>query len=199
LVALAGMHTDTREEHAATLRALRVRCLRNVHEWQGDITHVVVADLQRSEKTLAAMAAGAWLVGQQWLADSRASGQLLDPAPYEVQGGQTKTGEIADGKRKRRGVCRVGAVLREALPAVWQSHERNCRGSLRLCESLAPPTHALLPWMVLHAQVSRSTGAPASRLRRPPARPRRTAPLRACVSCVTVAATRPRLPALSES
>lgn len=58
---------------------------------------VVQPELKRSEKSLAGMAAGVWLVKQQWLTDSDAAGRLLDPEPYELEGCDTATGSIAQG------------------------------------------------------------------------------------------------------
>jgi hypothetical protein len=92
------MHSDERQRHAATLRRLRVRCLPSSHDWQDGTTHVVQPELKRSEKSLAGMAAGVWLVRQQWLADSSAAGRLLDPEPYELEGCETATGSITQGR-----------------------------------------------------------------------------------------------------
>jgi hypothetical protein len=40
--------------------------------------------LKRSEKSLAGMAAGAWLLGEAWLKDSPAAGRLLPAEGYEL-------------------------------------------------------------------------------------------------------------------
>ena len=59
-------------------------------------THVIVAvtdgtlQLKRTEKSLAAIAAGRWLLREEWLHESVASGAWLPEAPYEVFGTSTQ-------------------------------------------------------------------------------------------------------------
>jgi hypothetical protein len=129
VVALSSMHSDERQRHAATLRRLRVRCLPSSHDWQDGTTHVVQPELKRSEKSLAGMAAGVWLVRQQWLADSSAAGRLLDPEPYELEGCETATGSIAQG--------RDAVVLCSSLYGLGSFLPSNCRQS-----SVVPPAHS---------------------------------------------------------
>jgi len=100
LVTLSGMHSDTRQQHAAVLRQLKVRCKgkSDSHDWQQGTTHVVLPSLRRSEKALAAMAAGVWLVREQWVVDSGRAGKLLPVEEYELDEceGAPLTGKAAE-------------------------------------------------------------------------------------------------------
>jgi hypothetical protein len=92
------MHSDERQHYAAILRRLRVRCLTSSHDWQDSTTHIVQPELKRTEKSLAGMAAGVWLVKQQWLTDSSTAGQLRDPEAYELESCDAATGSISEGE-----------------------------------------------------------------------------------------------------
>ena len=52
-------------------------------EWREGTTHVVTPQLGRSEKTLAALASGSWIMKESWLRDSAKAGRVLkEEAPY---------------------------------------------------------------------------------------------------------------------
>jgi hypothetical protein len=115
LVTLSGMHSDTRQQHAAVLRQLKVRCKgkSDSHDWQQGTTHVVLPSLRRSEKALAAMAAGVWLVREQWVVDSGRAGKLLPVEEYELD--ECEGAAISDGEpqqqqqqqQQQQRMCRV--------------------------------------------------------------------------------------------
>jgi hypothetical protein len=55
------------------------------HDWEPGMTHVVLPFLKRSDKAMCAMAAGAWLLREAWLRDSKSAGKLVGTEEYELE------------------------------------------------------------------------------------------------------------------
>ncbi len=50
------------------------------------MTHVVAPGLKRNQKCMAALAAGAWVVGKEYVAACKAAGELLSPVGNSMCG-----------------------------------------------------------------------------------------------------------------
>jgi hypothetical protein len=68
LVALSGMHTDQRQAAARQLSKLRLRHSTESNAWRPGTTHLLSPSLTRTDKALATMAAGGWLLREGWAA-----------------------------------------------------------------------------------------------------------------------------------
>ena len=76
------------------------------HTFDPSCTHVVVVTPKRTEKLLAAIAAGRWLLRHEWVDACHVAGEWLDEADYEYYGeGDEPCGE--QGKLLWRGAARA--------------------------------------------------------------------------------------------
>ena len=84
--AVGGLHSADAAAAVASLRRLGVTAEGGAaaHAWRTGTTHVLEPTLRRSLKTLAAMAAGAWVLDARYAADSAAAGRLLPEGRYEL-------------------------------------------------------------------------------------------------------------------
>eukprot|EP00873_Tetraselmis_striata_P021958 jgi/Tetstr1/442222/TSEL_003178.t1 len=82
--------------------------------WEHEVTHLVAPSLRRMEKTVAAMATGAWLLSAAFLDSSLMEGRVLDEESFELSKcDPAAKGAISDGAprhwRTRRQRCGAGA------------------------------------------------------------------------------------------
>lgn len=75
--------------------------------WDPAITHLVTGSAQKTEKYLAACAAGIWVLRPEYMDECQKAGKWLPEADWEWQGGWTDTGEEAAIK---------------AAPRNWRTH-----------------------------------------------------------------------------
>ncbi|CAD7701523.1 unnamed protein product [Ostreobium quekettii] len=92
VVALSGVRTSQRLRYIGVLSGLHVRCASGSydlkHQWNDQITHVVLPELKRNEKAVCGMAAGKWLVSTDYVEACAKQQRLLDPSAYELQNGE---------------------------------------------------------------------------------------------------------------
>jgi len=81
-IALSGMRSKEKERSLTQAAKIGVEITASPKEWNDAITHLVTPRLGRSEKTLAGMAAGAFVLRETWLADSGREKKLLSEAKY---------------------------------------------------------------------------------------------------------------------
>ena len=94
-------HHDVHVSLSGMRSKVRLRCLKYADkcgvqiaefkskEWREGTTHVVTPKLGRSEKTLAGMASGAWIVKEGWLRDcAKVKSGLKDEKDYFAEGSQ---------------------------------------------------------------------------------------------------------------
>lgn len=79
-LALSGFHTEQKRHYTDVIYRLKAAKSRksDQHAWDDEVTHLVMPELRRMEKTVAAMAAGVWLLSANFLDCSLAEGRLLD-------------------------------------------------------------------------------------------------------------------------
>ncbi len=107
--------------HVAAVRDLAARyggAVIDGHTFDPSCTHVVVVTPKRTEKLLAAIAAGRWLLRHEWVDACHVAGEWLDEADYEYYGeGDEPCGE--QGKLLWRGAAR-------AHRQGWERDGRGC-------------------------------------------------------------------------
>ncbi|KAL6782513.1 hypothetical protein ACKKBG_A07070 [Auxenochlorella protothecoides x Auxenochlorella symbiontica] len=86
--ALSGFHSEEQARLVAALRSIKVQCLPGnaTHSWSPRVTHVVAPRFLRTNKVLAGLAAGNWVVSPDWVWASAEAGACLDPEPFELRG-----------------------------------------------------------------------------------------------------------------
>ncbi|KAL3691050.1 hypothetical protein R1sor_004701 [Riccia sorocarpa] len=79
-----GGTTAQRNNLHYLIKLLGAKVCKSRYEWKDDITHVVLpAPLRRTEKFLAAAAAGRWILKPEYLQASRDAGRFLEEEEYE--------------------------------------------------------------------------------------------------------------------
>lgn len=82
-ISLSGMRTKVRlrcQNYAEKCGLLIAES--KTKEWNKGTTHLITPQLGRSEKTLAAMASGAWILNESWLRDSAKAKRALDEKDF---------------------------------------------------------------------------------------------------------------------
>lgn len=74
--------------HPAPIKQVKCITGNQRHDWAPEVTHVVSQAPRRNQKCLAAMAAGAWLVGPGWVDACAAAGALVPEASEHFGGGE---------------------------------------------------------------------------------------------------------------
>ncbi|XP_035690532.1 SMC5-SMC6 complex localization factor protein 1-like [Branchiostoma floridae] len=79
---LSGFSGKERDDLTSKIQKLKGVCLQE-QPYKPSCTHIISSKPCRSEKYLAACAAGKWIVTRKFLDDSSAAGRWLDESPYE--------------------------------------------------------------------------------------------------------------------
>nr|CAB3501067.1 unnamed protein product [Digitaria exilis] len=106
LFILSGNH-EQRKYYRSILRHLKGRVCRDSHHWSYQATHFIAPDpLRRTEKFLAAAAAGRWILKGEYLTSSNEAGNFVDEEPFEWFGTGFNDGETIsfDAPRKWRNI-----------------------------------------------------------------------------------------------
>ena len=82
VVSLTGMDSKARAVCKTRATQCRMSLVDCPKQWEPSITHLITPHLGRSEKVLAGMAAGAWILTTEWLAGCWSSGRVLDEAAF---------------------------------------------------------------------------------------------------------------------
>jgi len=86
-LALSGFHTEAKRRYTDAIHQLGAAKSRksDSHAWDDEVTHLIMPELRRGEKSLAGMAAGAWLLSCEFLDVSLMEGHLQQEANFELE------------------------------------------------------------------------------------------------------------------
>ncbi|GLC76168.1 hypothetical protein PLESTF_001745400 [Pleodorina starrii] len=118
--ALSGFNAEERARYGATLKALHLSYVPINNDWDPRINALLAPSLKRSDKTVCAMAAGAWLLRADYLAASQAQAQ--------GQGGVSQrepaaglSADVVDPEDFELHECEDGpSVISTGAPAHWR-------------------------------------------------------------------------------
>ena len=127
-LALSGMRSKARA--AVTKQAARIamEVVDCPKQWHASVTHLITPHLGRSEKVLAAMAAGVWILHRGWVRDSAKKKRQVDESNYFAQSNAPDVVDenAAEFWRRRRVEGGRGAFAPQATGALRATFHDAC-------------------------------------------------------------------------
>ena len=132
-IALSGMHTAEQKQMVEKFSKVKnveiTTSLSNdyKHDWQPEFTHIVAPSLLRNQKCLAALAAGAWIVGPDFATACQKAGKVVDAEPFELEQPVAAANNETSKKSKKSNPGTADELIEAGVARFWRL-QRNKSG-----------------------------------------------------------------------